>query len=557
MRRRLWSAAGAATLLLLSTLGCSSAGDLASGSSGPGNVNGSAGTSSSSPNGSGGSLGQAPGASNNAGSGTSFAGTASGGNGGAPPIIVPPEKELEASFLAPVTTGKYVFSANPKSGRVAVINAATYAVQLFNAGFRPTYLTAIPDNRGALVINDQSHDVTWFDVAGDDVSIVDAALPVHTDANAWATSPDGRFAIAWTSTAGDQVLDPTAGSQTITVLDLEKRTSKELSVGFHPTQVVVDDQSRRAFVVSDDGVSVVELGDDSQTSLLAPLSEDPLEDAGTRDVSILPDGSFAIVRVEGSSLLRVVDLSREDSLVAYELGAPIADLDLSRDGKLALAALPGYSQVALIAMPPTGDAASFERVTIPGEITSSIALSDSSELALLFQNGDDNSHLTVLDLREGQNRALHSLDLKGPVKAAFAAPGAAAAIVFQKPIAGSTKAGLFSGVPTLAKRSAKIVGTDARPVALAFDEAGKYALVTVGDDKTAAHGVYRVRLDTMQEDFLELASPPAAGATGIVEEVGRGFVAQSHPEGRITFVDLETARAHTITGFELAARILQ
>ena len=30
-----------------------------------------------------------------------------------------------------------------------------------------------------------------------------------------------------------------------------------------------------------------------------------------------------------------------------------------------------------------------------------------------------------------------------------------------------------------------------------------------------------------------------------------------HPEGRITFIDLETAQAHTITGFELAARILQ
>jgi hypothetical protein len=68
---------------------------------------------------------------------------------------------------------------------------------------------------------------------------------------------------------------------------------------------------------------------------------------------------------------------------------------------------------------------------------------------------------------------------------------------------------------------------------------------------------YRVRLDTMQEDFLELASPPATAATGIVEEVGRGFVAQTHPEGRITFIDLETAQAHTITGFELAARIVQ
>jgi DNA-binding beta-propeller fold protein YncE len=558
MRRRVLSFASSGSLLLvLTTLGCGSAAGDSAGTGAPrgnsndnGSMSGGGSSNGSSSAGSGTAPGGIPGSPNiGAGGG--------GGSGGAPIIVVPPEKELEASFLAPVTTGKYVFSANPGSGRVAVIDAATYAVQLFNAGFAPTYLTAIPHDRGALVINAQSHDVTWFEVSGEKVSLVDATLPVHADANAWATSPDGRFAIAWTSTPDDQMLDPTAGSQTVTVLDLEKRSAKQLTVGFHPTRVVVDEQSRRAFVVSDNGVSTIELGEESETTLLAAVSEDPLEDAGTRDVSILPDGSFAIVRIEGSSKLRVVDLSVEDSLVAYDLGAPITDLDLSKDGKLALAAVPGIGEVVIMNMPPTAGAGAFEHVKIPGEITSSISLSDASELALLFQNGDDNSHLTMLDLREGRGRALHSVDLKGPVKAAFAAPGAASAITFQKPIVGSTKAGLFSGVPTLAKRSAKIVGTDAVPKALAFDEAGKYALVTVGDEKTPQRGVYRVRLDTMQEDFLELASPPAPGATGIVEGVGRGFVAQQHPEGRITFVDLDTARAHTITGFELAARILQ
>lgn len=479
----------------------------------------------------------------------------SGGSGGAP-VVVPPEKELEASFLAPVVTGKYVFSANPASGRVAVIDAETYAVRLFNAGFAPTYLSAIPGNRGAIVINSLSHDATLFTLSGDEVAIADAPLPVHEDANAWAMSPDGRFAIAWTQTPDEKQLDPTAGSQTISVLDLEQGRVKKLSVGFHPTRVVVDDASRRAFVVSDDGISVIELGATPEVSLLARVSEDPLELPAARDVSILPDGSYAIVRIEGSSILRVVDLSREDGLTAYELGAPIADLDLSRDGKLAVAALPGVGQVVLAPMPPASPDR-FEVVQIEGEIGSSVALSDDSELALLYQNGADNSHLTILDLRPDHDRALRTVDLKGPVRAVFAAPGAQSAIVFQKPLAGSKKLGLFSGVPTFERRSAKIVGTDAAPSALAFDEAGSFALVTVGGTSGGTQGVYRVRLDTMQEDFVPLASPPAPAATGIVERVGRGFVAQQHPEGRITFIDLETAQAHTITGFELAARILQ
>lgn len=504
---------------------------------------------------------------NIAGTGTSAGGTSASGTGGSvssgggsgAPVVVPPETEIEASFLAPVVTGKYVFSANPESGRVAVIDADSYGVRLFNAGFGPKYLAAIPGGKGAIVINELSDDVTVFRLSGDDVSIEGEALPVHDGANAWAVSADGRYAVAWTQTPVDAKPDPTSGSQTVTVLGLDTGKSQRLTVGFHPTQVVIDDASARAFVVNDDGVSVLELSDAPVVSLLARVSEDPLEEAATRDVSILPDGKLAIVRVEGSSQLRVVDLAREDGLTLYDLGAPISDVDLSRDGTLALATLPGAAQVVLVPVPLGPDAASFERVAIPGEVTSSVALSAGAELALLFQNAEEaeNSHLTILDLRPDMNRALRTLDVKGPVAAAFAAPGAASAIVFQRPITGSAKAGLFSGVPTLQQRSAKIVGANAAPSSLAFDDAGEFALVTVGSEKTAEYGVYRVRLDTLQEDYLQLASPPSPGATGIVEETARGFVAQQHPEGRITFIDLETARAHTITGFELAARILQ
>jgi DNA-binding beta-propeller fold protein YncE len=484
-------------------------------------------------------------------------GGASSSSGGAAPVIVPPEK-VERSFLAPVVTGKYVFSANPKSGRVAVIDAETYGVRLFNAGFGPKYLTAIPGGKGAIVINELSHDTTLFRFAGDDVSVAGANLPVHEGANAWSVSPDGRFAIAWTQTDPAATLDPTGGSQDISVLDLEQLKPTRLSVGFHPTQVTLDSTSEHAFVVNDEGVSVVTLGEKPTLSLLAHVSDDPLEEPAARDVSIVPDGTLAVVRVDGSSQLRVVDLAH-DTRVLYDLGAPISDVNLSKDGKLAIAALPGLGQVVLVPVPPTGDAASFERVAIPGEVTSSVAISDDSEIALLFQNSEaaHNSHLTILDLRPAKQRALRTVDVKGPVDQAFTAPGAASAIVFQRPIAGSNKLGLFSGVPTLERRSAKIVGTDAQPSDRAFSKDGAFALVTVGSEQSAVHGVYCVRLDTLQTDFVELASPPSPGATGIVEQVGRGFVAQSHPEGRITFIDLQTAKAHTITGFELAARILQ
>jgi hypothetical protein len=462
---------------------------------------------------------------------------------------------VEAAFLSPVVAGEFVFSANPASGRVAVISAETYEVQLFNAGFGPRYVGAIPGG-GAIVINELSRDTTLFRVSGGEVSVADERLPVHESANAWAISSDARFAIAWTRSEPEQdELDPTAGSQTVTVLDLEQAQSTRLTVGFHPTQVLIESSSQRAYVVADDGISVIELTDGPAVTALIDVSSDPLEEAAARDVSITPDGRFAVVRLDDSQQLRIVDL-RADAIEFYDLGAQITDVDLSRDGALAIATLPGVREVVLIPVPPSAGVASFERVSVPGEVTSSVALSQDNEIALLYQNGEDNSRITVLDLRADEGRALRTLDVKGPVSAAFAAPGAASAIVFQRPMQGSVKEGLFSSLVTLEQRFPKIVGTDAAPTSLAFSEDGSFALVTIGDQTSDVHGVYRVRLDTLQEDFIRLASPPAGGATGIIEGTATGFVAQQHPEGRITFIELDSARAHTVTGFELAARIV-
>jgi hypothetical protein len=51
-----------------------------------------------------------------------------------------------------------------------------------------------------------------------------------------------------------------------------------------------------------------------------------------------------------------------------------------------------------------------------------------------------------------------------------------------------------------------------------------------------------------------LASPP--NAVGIIAGAKRAFIAQDHPEGRITFVDLDTGASRTLTGFELSSRVV-
>jgi hypothetical protein len=64
-----------------------------------------------------------------------------------------------------------------------------------------------------------------------------------------------------------------------------------------------------------------------------------------------------------------------------------------------------------------------------------------------------------------------------------------------------------------------------------------------------------VHLASLEQTFIPLASPPLAA--GMVPSANRAFVAQAHPEGRITFVNLDDGSEHTLTGFELGAKVTQ
>ncbi|HVJ19462.1 MAG TPA: hypothetical protein VM686_28780, partial [Polyangiaceae bacterium] len=102
-------------------------------------------------------------------------------------------------------------------------------------------------------------------------------------------------------------------------------------------------------------------------------------------------------------------------------------------------------------------------------------------------------------------------------------------------------------------RVVKIVGTDAPPRLVSFAPSGDHAVLATRDDLAQRYGAYVVELAGLAEEFVPLSSPPVS--VGIVASKSRAFVAQLHPEGRITFVDLETHDAHTLTGFELAAKV--
>lgn len=480
-------------------------------------------------------------------------------------VLASPEQEIENSFRVPVVTGQLIWAANPVSGRVALVNALTHQVQTLPAGLAPTYLAAIPGNgqNRALVINTGNNSATLFreDAGGE---LTQLSLPLHDDANAWTTSPGGRWAVAWSDSREIQRLDATEGLQDITVLDLSAAAPvpARFSVGYRPVKLQIDAAETRLYAVTRDGISVIELGDTPRLAddiAIAGAADAATSGSGEpvlEDVPITRDGRFAVVRFDGAPLLQVVDLLARTSQL-LTLPAEASDVDIAGDGQRAVAVLRDSGQVAVFDPElASSDPSQLVLQSFSGETLGSAALPESGNTALLFTNAVQSDRLAILDLQSAGAASPRVVSLKAPVRAVFPTPEGSYAIALLETAADSERAGAFSVVPVAESLPAKIQGTDAPPhrVSVAETPGGLRGLVTTRDDARGIHAAYLVRMPSLQVDRIELTSPPLA--VGLLPELGIGYVAQQHAEGRITFIDLETGAPETLTGFELADRVV-
>jgi hypothetical protein len=515
------------------------------------------------------------------------------GNGGAAVIPgrtdggqsdLPPEQEVDASFQVPVATGDFVWIANPQSGRVAYVDAATLTVKTVAAGNAPTYIAAVPGSANEVVVfNVLSHDAT---ILRSDAGLLNSVMVpgVAPLANAWALSPDGHFALAWTdsrralaSATGHSSLE---GFQDLSVIDLTAvpPAAVTVTVGYRPVSVTFSGDARAAYVVTTDGVSVVELAGPVKVSRDVALTDDPNEDADTRDVSITPGGK-AVVRREGQPAIRIVDLAT-GTAGTITLSGPVTDLDVTPDGTRAIAVVRDTSEIAIVPLATTSpDPNTVLRETIGTEVIGSAALTADGKQAILYSNAAASERLTVVDLTTGTYRIVH---VHAPVLSAIPTPDGQYAVVLHRLAAATPDAGppavdggardagsadagavapaalvaanAFSVIPLDGSRAGRIQETSAPPVAVALSPASDHALVTVRDDRGSVFGAYLVGIPGLDVTTLKLASPPIA--TGVVATTNRGYVAQSHPEGRITFIPFSGASPQTLTGFDLGARVV-
>jgi hypothetical protein len=480
-------------------------------------------------------------------------GAPSEGAGGSEPA--PPEKEVESDYEAPVATGNFVWGANPKSGRGALVDAKTLQVRTVEAGNAPTYLATVPGQSTdtTLVLNVLSEDATLLRVTGPGIET--RTFPVARQANSLSFSADGRFAIAWADARKVPDAPRAEGFQDLTVIDLVNGTSTVLAVGYRPVAVGFAAGAARAYAVTQDGIAIVDLSGAPLVTSNVPVSDTPNEDPGSRDVSVTPDGTLALIRRDGSADVTAVSLT-DGTRATVTLPGEVTDLDLSDQGDRAVAVIRSTSQAAILPVPQIlTDPATFTTVDVTGETVGSVVLSPGGTRGLLYTNASAAERITVLDLAQSPP-PFRVVRLYSPVLAVFSSPDAQFAVVLHDKTAPANgqpgTPGAFSLVPIGATLPAKIVATKAPPSSVAVTD--DRAIVTERDDATQTFGAYIAKMPQLMVDRFPLASPPIAA--GVIPSANRAFVAQLHPEGRLTFFDLDTGVARTLTGFELSSRVV-
>src|SRR5262249_9661433 len=112
-----------------------------------------------------------------------------------------------------------------------------------------------------------------------------------------------------------------------------------LTVGFRPRSVQFDAPGNRAYVITQDGVSMIDLGyTTSHGPMIVPPIPvaDPAVAPDDLEVSIVSSGEYAAVRQAGAAELRVVSVGATQPGRAWTipLASPATDIDLSPNGRV-------------------------------------------------------------------------------------------------------------------------------------------------------------------------------------------------------------------------------
>jgi DNA-binding beta-propeller fold protein YncE len=490
-----------------------------------------------------------------------------------------PPVETEYELTEPHSSRRYVWVAMTDQDRLAKIDGASLEVMSVPVGDRPRVLATLPNTDTAVVLDSINGAATVVRPADGSVSAELYATLPHL--NRLATTPGGRYAVAFfdlakaIAEAGSLDAVTEIGSfQDVTVLSVEPGHERavDLTVGFRPRQVDVDATGEYAFVITDDGVSVLDLATltAGEPTIVPPIpvTSDPFGDASGVEVKVVSSGEFAIVRTPGEASVRVARLLGPDAGEGWDIPLPRepSDIDLAPDGTRVYATMKDPAGLAVIDVPADAfDPSGVRLVNLAGATGGQLELSADGTRGALFTNTVLDERVTIVRL-DVPSFPHETFPLQKAVRTVGFDPSGTKLLVLHARAPGDPDdATSFDeyidrkpgySIVDIATGFAKLEINAVDPAEFTFALAAPRAYVTLdgGDAEGAVKAFQQIQLDTGVVHTIELGSPP--DDIGVLPESNKVFVSQRHPSGRVTFVDVDTDQIQTLTGFDLNSQII-
>jgi DNA-binding beta-propeller fold protein YncE len=490
------------------------------------------------------------------------------GDGG---VTEPPEVEYDLG--APISSQRFVYVAMTAQDLLARIDGATLAVKSTPVGESPRVVGTIPGSDGAVVLDSINGTATVVRPSGETDSI--RVLATLQRLNRLDIDPSGRYAVVWFDLAKaiqEGGIGGIGSFQDVTVISLATGAEKavNLTVGFRPRNVQFDAAGNRAYVVTQDGVSVIDLGHATMhaPTIVPPIPvADPSIPPDDLEVHVVATGEYAAVRQAGASSLRIVNVgSTPGTAWTIPLDSPATDIDLAPDGARVYVVQRTAKKLAIVDVPADAiDPSGVDVIDLANASVGSLVLSRDGRRGLLYTNATLDERITLIELDQpGYPHVTWAL--KKAVRAVGISPTGDSALVlnakaFGDPATASsfddfvdksygyTLLDLASGFGKL-----QITPVDPGPFAYAADGTKVYIALDGGDAPTATRALQVATVQTGVVTTKQLGSPPSS--VGILPGAGQAFVAQRHPLGRVSFLDLVSDAVRTVTGFDLNSHIV-
>jgi len=484
--------------------------------------------------------------------------------------IPEPEEEFDLDFKAPQASEHYVYIAATARDSLVRIDAQTLTIRLIPVGGRPTRVATLPKGDVALVINSGTQDfsIVRSKETSDDVQTVDMLPYVNTI----SVSPDGKYAIVYYNQLNAGTGEPVGDFQTVAVVALkgEDVTVSFVSTGFHPTAVYFNAAKSIAYLVTDDGVSIIDLAatQDGDITDIVALTDNPLDDPTMREVVVTADGKYAVVRNLASPEIGVVEMASGKIRSVPIEGLP-TDLDLIPGKNTVLTVLREQKKAyvidlaKVIALPEEGPdfTQAVDVVDITGSSAGAAIVASDGTTAVLYTTVGGVKSVAVMSLTHKPYAWKAYPVQKGVVGVALSNQGLTATVMHEQESYAPTDTEVEQTIAAtegftlfnLESGYRKLIQTDHRWSSYLFvsDKDGKdqKAYILTPDPLDQSHYVLSVDLVTYIADPIPLASWPESLV--FVPDSRKVAVAQQHENGRISFIDVDSDEIWSVTGYEL------